>query len=73
MARVFTKTISTDEVAASPAKAIAPLPSFDVERLRRDFPALNVRHRGKPIIYLDNAATSHKPQAVLDAPPPTSR
>ena len=41
--------------------------SFDVERLRKDFPILQQRARGKPLVYLDNAATSQKPRAVLDA------
>lgn len=45
----------------------APLTSFDVEGVRRDFPALHQRVNGHPLIYLDNAATTHKPQAVLDA------
>jgi cysteine desulfurase/selenocysteine lyase len=40
---------------------------FDVERVRRDFPTLAVRVHGKPLVYLDNAATSHKPQAVIDS------
>lgn len=40
---------------------------LDVEVLRRDFPALHQRVNGHPLIYLDNAATTHKPQAVLDA------
>jgi cysteine desulfurase/selenocysteine lyase len=42
-------------------------PGFDVERVRRDFPTLAVRVHGKPLVYLDNAATSQKPQAVIDA------
>jgi cysteine desulfurase/selenocysteine lyase len=41
--------------------------SFDVESVRRDFPALHQRVNGHPLVYLDNAATTHKPQAVLDA------
>ena len=41
--------------------------AFDVEGVRRDFPALHQRVNGHPLIYLDNAATTHKPQAVLDA------
>ncbi|MES2597712.1 MAG: cysteine desulfurase [Verrucomicrobiota bacterium] len=45
----------------------APLTAFDVEGVRRDFPALHQRVNGHPLIYLDNAATTHKPQAVLDA------
>ncbi|MGH9355163.1 MAG: SufS family cysteine desulfurase [Terriglobia bacterium] len=42
-------------------------PAFDVERLRADFPLLRQRVHGKPLVYLDNAATSQKPQVVLDA------
>lgn len=41
--------------------------SFDVERIRKDFPILRERIHGKPLVYLDNAATSQKPQVVLDA------
>ncbi len=41
--------------------------SFDVERVRRDFPILSERVHGKPLVYLDSANTSQKPQAVLDA------
>ena len=41
-------------------------PAFDVEALRRAFPALNQEVNGKPLAYLDNAATSQKPEAVLD-------
>ena len=40
---------------------------FNPEGVRRDFPALHQRVNGQPLIYLDNAATTHKPQAVLDA------
>jgi cysteine desulfurase/selenocysteine lyase len=40
---------------------------FDVERVRRDFPVLAQKVHGKPLVYLDNAATSQKPQAVIDA------
>lgn len=40
--------------------------SFDVESVRRDFPILNQKVRGKALVYLDNAATSQKPQAVID-------
>ncbi|HIN08695.1 MAG TPA: aminotransferase class V-fold PLP-dependent enzyme, partial [Candidatus Poseidoniales archaeon] len=42
----------------------APLDSV---ALRADFPALQQEIHGKPLVYLDNAATTHKPQAVLDA------
>jgi cysteine desulfurase/selenocysteine lyase len=40
---------------------------FHVQRVRRDFPALNQKVHGKPLIWLDNAATSQKPQSVIDA------
>jgi cysteine desulfurase/selenocysteine lyase len=39
---------------------------FDVTSIRRDFPILNERVNGKPLIWLDNAATTQKPQAVID-------
>ena len=44
-----------------------PIPKFDIEGVRRDFPALHQLVNGKPLIWLDNAATTHKPQAVIDA------
>jgi cysteine desulfurase/selenocysteine lyase len=40
---------------------------WDVERIRKDFPALHQEVHGKPLVYLDNAATSQKPQVVIDA------
>ena len=40
---------------------------FDVERVRDDFPILKQRFYGKPLVYLDNAASSQKPRAVIDA------
>ncbi|MDE2802641.1 MAG: cysteine desulfurase [Chloroflexota bacterium] len=40
---------------------------FDVEAVRRDFPILSREVAGKPLVYLDSAATSQKPQAVIDA------
>lgn len=39
---------------------------FDPERLRAEFPALGIEVHGKPLVYLDNAATTQKPRAVLD-------
>ena len=48
-------------------KNSAPVPKFDIEGVRRDFPALHQLVNGKPLIWLDNAATTHKPQAVIDA------
>src|SRR6476659_9842772 len=40
--------------------------SYDVGRIRADFPALALQVYGKPLVYLDNAASAQKPQAVLD-------
>ena len=40
--------------------------SYDVTRIRQDFPILSMQVYGKPLVYLDNAASAQKPQAVLD-------
>jgi len=40
--------------------------SFDVQKIREDFPILKRQVNGYPLVYLDNAATSQKPQAVID-------
>jgi cysteine desulfurase/selenocysteine lyase len=40
---------------------------FDVLRVRQEFPILQRRVRGEPLVYLDNAATAQKPQAVIDS------
>jgi cysteine desulfurase / selenocysteine lyase len=40
--------------------------SYDVHRIREDFPLLSMRVYGKPLVYLDNAASAQKPKAVLD-------
>ena len=48
-------------------KTAAPIPKFDIEGVRRDFPALHQLVNGKPLVWFDNAATTHKPQAVIDA------
>ena len=40
---------------------------FNVARVRADFPILKAEVRGKPLSYLDNGATSQKPQGVIDA------
>jgi cysteine desulfurase/selenocysteine lyase len=50
------------------ATAPAPAPTgHDVARLRDDFPILRTLVRGRPLVYLDNAASSQKPRAVIDA------
>ncbi|TXN38486.1 cysteine desulfurase [Methylobacterium sp. WL30] len=47
----------------------APLrqPTYDVEAIRAQFPILSEKVYGKPLVYLDNAASSQKPRAVIDA------
>jgi cysteine desulfurase/selenocysteine lyase len=40
--------------------------SYDIAKIRADFPALAMQVYGKPLVYLDNAASAQKPQAVLD-------
>jgi cysteine desulfurase / selenocysteine lyase len=40
--------------------------AYDVARVREDFPALAMKVYGKPLVYLDNAASAQKPTAVLD-------
>ena len=60
-------TAVTQEIANVAGMALAPAPDFDVERIRRDFPILQQQVHGKPLVYLDNAATSQKPLSVIDA------
>ena len=40
---------------------------IDVESIRKDFPILGLEVYGKPLVYLDNAATTQKPQCVIDS------
>ena len=49
-----------------PAVPVSAHPAFDVQAVRRDFPILQERVNGKQLIWLDNAATTHKPQSVID-------
>jgi cysteine desulfurase/selenocysteine lyase len=46
---------------------VSNAPSFDVDRIRADFPILSREVNGKPLVYLDNGATAQKPIAVIDA------
>jgi cysteine desulfurase/selenocysteine lyase len=50
--------------SGSPAAGAA---GFDVARVRAEFPILTTQVHGKPLVYLDNAATTQKPRAVIDA------
>ena len=53
--------------AAAPSGCRRKRARFDVEKIRADFPILQQTVHGKPLVYLDNAATSQKPRAVIDA------
>jgi cysteine desulfurase/selenocysteine lyase len=53
-------------MSAAHVAAVAPA-SLDVSALRRDFPVLARTVRGRPLAYLDNAASSQRPRAVIDA------
>jgi cysteine desulfurase / selenocysteine lyase len=44
-----------------------PVPAYDVEAIRKDFPILSRTVYGKPLVYLDNGASAQKPQLVIDA------
>jgi cysteine desulfurase/selenocysteine lyase len=54
-------------VHSSPVSGAAAVEPLDAASLRKDFPALNQAVHGKPLVYLDNAATSQKPLAVIEA------
>jgi cysteine desulfurase/selenocysteine lyase len=60
-------TPATDSTNAGNTAEASPSNKFDVEAIRADFPALAQEVRGKQLIYLDSAATTLKPQYVLDA------
>src|SRR5215212_2927436 len=49
------------------AEVIEQQKVFDPAEVRKDFPILSRKVYGKPLIYFDNAATSQKPQVVIDA------
>ena len=57
---------ATPDAASKPASGQL-LSVLDIEAIRADFPALHQKVNGRPLIWLDNAATTHKPQSVLDA------
>lgn len=54
-------------ITSAPDKIAPNLNDFDVMRVRQDFAILNTLVRGKPLVYLDNAATTQKPHQVLCA------
>src|SRR5687767_12216578 len=67
----MTATKQVPQGKAKAARARNPLTgmtrTYDVDALRKDFPILATKVHGKPLVYLDNAATTQKPQAVIDA------
>ncbi len=58
--------MTTPHRAGSPTAKTEPAPEYDVDRIRQDFPALHQQVHGKQLVYLDNAATTQKPQSVID-------
>lgn len=56
------KTVLTEQTVRNTAKKV-----FNVDEVRSDFPILSREVNGKPLVYLDNAATTQKPQAVIDS------
>src|SRR5512137_2238740 len=54
------------QALSPPAREAADV-GFDVEKIREDFPILKQKVHNKPLVYLDNAATSQKPKAVIEA------
>ena len=54
------------EPASPPTASADRHPPFDVNAIRRDFPILRERVNGKPLVWFDNAATTQKPQVVID-------
>jgi cysteine desulfurase / selenocysteine lyase len=62
-------TSTAKRIGSEPQALAAPARTaqFDVEKVRADFPILRQMVYGKPLVYLDNAATSQKPRVVIDA------
>jgi len=58
--------LSRPDASLRPSTQGSAHPPFDVNAVRRDFPILQERVNGKPLVWFDNAATTHKPQAVID-------
>jgi len=57
---------TADALTADAARPAAGHPAFDVDTIRRDFPILQERVHGRPLVWFDNAATTQKPNAVID-------
>lgn len=59
--------MSIHPIRVAPPRPAVPSGGFDVMRVRQDFPILRQQVHGQPLVYFDNAATTQKPRAVLDA------
>jgi len=59
-------TIQTAPKAEPATPAARTAPGLDIERIRADFPILKLQVNGKPLVYLDNAASSQMPRQVID-------
>lgn len=60
-------TSPAKHLASEPVRPSGTFSAYDVETIRADFPILRQQVHGHPLVYLDNAATSQKPQVVIDA------
>ncbi len=60
-------TAAAHQFAPKPLPRGTAAPGLDLKKIRSDFPILAQRIHGKPLVYLDNAATSQKPRVVIDA------
>jgi cysteine desulfurase/selenocysteine lyase len=67
--RIARFVVTFDQAAggADAATATEPVEPLDPHTVRRDFPILSTLVHGKPLVYLDSASTSQKPQVVIDA------
>jgi cysteine desulfurase/selenocysteine lyase len=62
----FLENAGVDSGAVPRVGSAGSHPAFDVETIRRDFPILQERVHGRPLVWFDNAATTQKPSAVIE-------
>ncbi len=60
-------TLAASAEDTEDTREAAPGPTYDLDRVRADFPILAQKVHGRPLVYLDNAASTQKPRAVMDA------
>ena len=63
----MTEMHGSKEIERPDGGAAAPAKGYDVEAIRADFPILYREVYGKPLVYLDNAASAQKPRSVIEA------